>query len=100
MSCHKTFSASCPPGSTLRGEKANELKAAFGKQQLYFTKSLKQSEATKHFRWQFVKGVMAVVATTLFKDEKNGKVIIAALSDVQLSANTFRKSVSDAQELD
>lgn len=91
ISYHKTFSASSP-GSTLRG--------AFGKQQSYFTTSLKQSKATKHFGWQFAKGIMAVVATTLFKDEKNGKDIIADLLGVQLSANTFQKSVSDAQELD
>lgn len=52
ISYHKTFSASSP-GSTLRG--------AFGKQQSYFTKSLKQSKATKHFGWQFAKGIMAVV---------------------------------------
>ncbi|KAK0154682.1 General transcription factor II-I repeat domain-containing protein 2 [Merluccius polli] len=107
---HRTFNASYPPGSTLRAEKVRELKAALGKQQSFFTKPVKQSVATTEASFraaqylavnkkafsdgEVVKGVMSVVADTLFKDHKNGKEIIAAISDVQLSANTIARRVS------
>ena len=37
---------------------------------------------------------MDIIANTLFKDKKNGKDIINALSDVQLGANTIARRVS------
>ncbi|XP_060754276.1 general transcription factor II-I repeat domain-containing protein 2-like [Neoarius graeffei] len=43
---------------------------------------------------EVVKGVMSVVADTLFKDHKNGKEILVAIVDIQLSANTTARRVS------
>uniref|UniRef100_UPI003AAD8DF6 general transcription factor II-I repeat domain-containing protein 2-like n=1 Tax=Centroberyx gerrardi TaxID=166262 RepID=UPI003AAD8DF6 len=112
--CHKNFNASYPPGSSLRVEKARELKAALGKQQSFFTRPVKKSQAATeasfraaHFLTKnkkpfsdgdVLKGAMTVIANTLFKDEKNGPKVISALSDVQLGASTIARRVSAMAE--
>ncbi|KAF0022484.1 hypothetical protein F2P81_025297 [Scophthalmus maximus] len=113
-SCHNTFNASYSPGSSLEVEEACELKAALGKQQSFFTRSMKKSQAAMEasFRAAYfltkskktfsegdvLKGAMTVITNALFKDEKNGPEVIAALSDVQFGASTIAGRVSTMSE--
>ena len=108
--CHKSYNANYPHGSTLRAEKARELKAALGKQQSFFTRPVKKSQKAteasfraahflvKHKKafsdGEVLKGAMMVIANTVFSDEKNGSDVISTLSDVQLGASTIVRRVS------
>ncbi|CAI5638895.1 unnamed protein product [Oreochromis niloticus] len=108
--CHTSYHANYPKGSTLRAEKARELKAGLSKQQSFFTRPVKSSQkATEasfratHFMikkkkafldGEVFKEAMMIIAKTVLKDEKYGNDVISTLSDVQLGATTIVRRVS------
>ena len=108
--CHKSYHANYPPGSTLSAEKARELKAVLGKLQSFFTRPLKNSQKATEASFQAThflikkkkvfsdgevfKEAMVIDTNTVLKDEKNGNDIISTLSNVQLGASTMARQVS------